>query len=113
MKNWKMILPLTLIVMLAVIPMASGTGSTCPGHGTGNAASFLPFYVTAMGNINTMMEQLQDKMGQMDDVSMYSEQLDEINGLIAKASMGTNYLYKKDILLMANTKLQSLLAEMP
>lgn len=114
MKNWKMILPLALISMLAVMPMASGdVGPSCPGYGTGNAASFLPFYVTALGNVNTLMEQLQEKMDQMDDVSMYSEQLEEINGLITRATMGTNYIHQKDVLLMAKTKLQALLAEMP
>jgi hypothetical protein len=72
-------------------------------------ATFMPLFVTAMQDTNMLMIQLQEVLAGMEDTSAYDQQIAVINEQIALAAQGSNFVHKKDLVLVAKSLLEQFL----
>jgi len=110
----KLIITLTLILAigLAMTPAIASDGYSgpCPGYGTGTPVSFLPLYNLALGQVNTLTQEVHAAMEGSESNPEVEEKLSDINDLVKSATLGSNYIYQKDLLLLAKGQLEATLA---
>lgn len=123
MKKSLLIAIMLIVGMVAAMPMAiTGnssmpsipvvpTGPSCPGHAIYTPASNMPLYVTALHDVNALLDEVHAQMADMEDTREWEEQLGAINDKIAEAAEGSNYVNKKDHLMEAKAMLEALLSE--
>ncbi|RZN45168.1 hypothetical protein EF808_06850 [archaeon] len=110
-----------IVGMVAAMPMALATtngnsvpgmpGMPCAGNGIYTPASNMPLYVTALQDVNELIDEVHAQMADMEDTTEWEEQLEAVNEKIAAASEGTNYVNKKDLMMEAKAMLEALLNE--
>jgi hypothetical protein len=121
MKKSLLIAIMLIVGMVAAMPIVLATtngssvpgipGAPCSGNGIYTPASNMPLYVTALHDVNALLDEVHAQMADMEDTSEWEEQLEAINEKIAEAADGSNYVNKKDLLMEAKAMLEALLSE--
>lgn len=108
---------IALTFFVAAIPAATASsgpsvpsGPPCPGFAIYTPATTMPLYVAAMQDTNALVGQLQEFLAGVEDPSAYDEQITAINEQVAMAAQGSNFVHKKDLVLVAKTLLEQFLA---
>lgn len=111
MRKLSITLILALVIGISMAPAIASAGiGPCPGQGTGNPISMMPLYKNVLSDVVSLKAEVEAALaGCEGDTSQVEGMLDEINDIVASATVGSNYIYQKDQLLLAKAKLEELL----